>query len=584
MVYEQAYLDQDHGTHAMNSLSELWKKQILCDATVYAGRYQINVHKTVLLVASPTLLSLCQNGGKQGHLQIQLPINLRGSTALHCFITYLYEGLLNLNEDCVMEVLNIASYLQVESVVKFCLSYLDCAKEQNVTLKAALSSPYDTCLYKVLNESLAKKFEPNVITSTSMKEPGQDSQSKQLPSTSCSSDDLIVINTDVKEKNYINNAIQKSQVVSSSQGRGDIPFKISDISSEAIQVKYIIDDDDDKDAIEQHNPNPQSPGGHFIGSENRQSFSFSQKDDQSCTPDSMISNKNTGRNALIVSTSRSNPMEIDLDSNSSSQSFEIHDVEKEEKLVIGKIDTADSNEKMEYICTICQTSFVCAENVVSHLRNMHNTAMNEVHEHVVVGSYSTTPDSPAMNTCEVCGFNSRKTDYLPYHCYFQHGIALPTSCKLFKCDSCNQEFILRRDLFDHRQQFHSTEANFVCEHCTRAYSTNSRLQRHIYNCHNSTRKCSCHYCGQMFNKQEHLKVHIRLHTHEKPFPCHVCDYKSTTKGNLKSHLIRRHSIDIETLDHFKTNRNKNQSDAPPPPPSLPIPPLSPPPSSSTDIS
>ena len=43
MVYEQAYLDQDHGSHAMSSLSELWKKQILCDATVCAGPYKISV-------------------------------------------------------------------------------------------------------------------------------------------------------------------------------------------------------------------------------------------------------------------------------------------------------------------------------------------------------------------------------------------------------------------------------------------------------------------------------------------------------------------------------------------------------------
>lgn len=43
MVYEQAYLDQDHGSQAMNSLSELWKKQILCDATVCAGPYKISV-------------------------------------------------------------------------------------------------------------------------------------------------------------------------------------------------------------------------------------------------------------------------------------------------------------------------------------------------------------------------------------------------------------------------------------------------------------------------------------------------------------------------------------------------------------
>ena len=209
-----------------------------------------------------------------------------------------------------MEVLNIASYLQVESVVKFCLSYLDCAKEQNVTLKPALSSPYDTCLYKVLNESISKKFEPNVITSTSPKQSEQDksdNKSKKLPQTSSSSD-TVIINIETKEKNfYVNNANQKGQTLSSSQMK-EVPFKsVSNISSDAVQVKYIIEDDDDdeddtKPDIEQHNP---SPHNNFIASENIQTFSLAQDDGQSCSPDSLgIGMKNNNRNALMVSTNR----------------------------------------------------------------------------------------------------------------------------------------------------------------------------------------------------------------------------------------------------------------------------------------
>ena len=62
----------------------------------------------------------------------------------------------------------------------------------------------------------------------------------------------------------------------------------------------------------------------------------------------------------------------------------------------------------------------------------------------------------------------------------------------------------------------------------------------------------CNTCGKGQASQWALDVHVRTHTGEKPYRCHVCDYGSAQKGHLKRHMLGKHLSEIspEAIDTF----------------------------------
>ena len=51
----------------------------------------------------------------------------------------------------------------------------------------------------------------------------------------------------------------------------------------------------------------------------------------------------------------------------------------------------------------------------------------------------------------------------------------------------------------------------------------------------------CPICFKMVSK---LDRHLRIHYDEKPYACHMCDYRSNQSSNLNTHIRKKHNTII----------------------------------------
>ncbi|XP_066528697.1 zinc finger protein OZF-like isoform X2 [Hoplias malabaricus] len=80
----------------------------------------------------------------------------------------------------------------------------------------------------------------------------------------------------------------------------------------------------------------------------------------------------------------------------------------------------------------------------------------------------------------------------------------------------------------------TTQVPFYCRICSKSFSSKGNLRTHMLRHQRETQFC-CEFCGKHFCHKHALQAHVRTHTGERPYRCRFCNKSFGRKNHMNDH-------------------------------------------------
>ncbi|XP_059176343.1 myoneurin-like isoform X2 [Physella acuta] len=142
-------------------------------------------------------------------------------------------------------------------------------------------------------------------------------------------------------------------------------------------------------------------------------------------------------------------------------------------------------------------------------------------------------------SCHICDRKFRQAAVLKRH------TVTHSNEKPFACGICGKRFSMKVYVQSHMKT-HTGERPYLCDICNKSFAHASDLNRHKI-IHSGKKPYACSVCSMRYSDASSRRRHEREHQMKPDYTCHLCNQHFTRSGQLRSHLVKEHSSENDSL-------------------------------------